>query len=414
MRLISTFFGMQSSETPRRKLAVISGTKFTTFKAFVLVTYLFSVYTVANANDLQAMNSEPLSADQNELAWKTFNISTVVTYVIPAYKKLESANKGLHLATQSFCKSLSTSRNDQTKANLKTLKAAFHHSMDAWQFIQNINFGPIEIGMRNHSIQFWPDKKNHIGKQLNKLVSGKNIGALTVDGFEKNSISVKGLPAIERLLFQKDAIGQFKNKPFSCEVLQGISRYLSDTASSLHKEWLVTMLPQFKDAKQLDGYFEDDIDAATSLLKTLVEPIEIMRDLKLDRPLGSQLDKVKFKRLESWRSQRSLVNLRLNIQSLEMFFLGTPIEAFSEGSQKNKGLRVLLTETESVDIEHNFKRVKDEMHKIKAPLEETILTASGYQTAKSLSASLTKLHKSLENAITHSGIRLGFNSRDGD
>jgi predicted lipoprotein len=176
----------------------------------------------------------------------------------------------------------------------------------------------------------------------------------------------------------------------------------------------VIMLPQFKDATQLDGYFEDDIDAATSLLKTLVEPIEIIRDLKLDRPLGSQFDKAKFKRLESWRSRRSLVNLKLNLQSLELFFMGTTIDSTAEKTERDKGLRALLTDNESIIIENNFKLVKDELHRFKMPLEEAILIKKGYQTAKSLSISLTKLHKSLEEAITHSGIRLGFNSRDGD
>jgi len=385
---------------------------------YILLIYLLSIGSVAYANEVAAKltnnQTKRLTADQNESAWRKFNITTVKDYVIPAYKKLAMTNNDLYLVTQSFCHTLISSNKDQKKAELQIAKDAFHNSMDAWQYIQNINFGPIEIGLRHHSIQFWPDKKNHIGKQLNKLITGGDVNALTVDGFERNSISVKGLPAIERLLFQKGALEQFKNKPFSCEVLQGISRYLSDTSASLHDEWLTTMLPQFKDAKQLDGYFEDDIDAATALLKTLVEPIEIIRDLKLDRPLGSQLDKSKYKRLESWRSQRSLLNLQLNIQSLELFFMGTEVGASSKTTGNDKGLRLLLTESEIVDIQNNFKIVKDELHEIQAPLEEAILTVSGYQTAKSLSISLTQLHKSLEGAITHSGIRLGFNSRDGD
>lgn len=419
MHLIPTFFFMHSSHTSFKRIStVILCTKqIIPFKLFFLVTHFLYIFTAANANELPSVQfdqSKPLIADQNKLAWKKFNISTVESYVIPAYKNLMTANNNLHLATQSFCNSLPSTNSEQALVNLKSIKKVFHYSMDAWQYIQNINFGPIEISIRNHSIQFWPDKKNHIGKQLNKLISGKDLSALMVDGFEKNSISVKGLPAIERLLFQKNALEQFKNKPFSCEVLQGISRYLSATASSLHNEWLVIMLPQFKDATQLDGYFEDDIDAATSLLKTLVEPIEIIRDLKLDRPLGSQFDKAKFKRLESWRSRRSLVNLKLNLQSLELFFMGTTIDSTAEKTERDKGLRALLTDNESIIIENNFKLVKDELHRFKVPLEEAILIKKGYQTAKSLSISLTKLHKSLEEAITHSGIRLGFNSRDGD
>jgi predicted lipoprotein len=69
---------------------------------------------------------------------------------------------------------------------------------------------------------------------------------------------------------------------------------------------------------------------------------------------------------------------------------------------------------ENNDIQEKFGLVKNIISKIIAPLEESILTESGYQQTKKLSTALTDLHNSLEQAITHSGIRLGFNSRDGD
>mgnify|MGYP000061139447 CR=1 FL=1 len=404
---LSSVLGLQASQL---QLSSSSDAKPTRFSALFLAACIFTIYAVSYAkNSIAAINSDQsvrLMADQNEAAWRIFNIETVENYIIPSYKNLADANSNLYLATQAFCKVLNSSSIAQLQENLTITKNAFHRSMDAWQLIQNVYFGPIEIGIRHHSIQFWPDKKNHIGKQLNKLIASKSGSSLTVDGFEKNSVSVKGLPAIERLLFNDAPLDKFKENPFSCQVLQGISRYLSDTASSLHVEWVTTMLPQFKDAKQLDGYFEDDIDAATALLKTLVEPIEVIRDLKLDRPLGSKFDKVKFKRLESWRSQRSLTNLQLNLQSLENFFIGADLE--------RKGLRSLLTVNETAEIQNNFKIVESEITKIKVPLEEAILTDLGYRTAKNISVALTKLHKSLEDAIARSGIRLGFNSRDGD
>jgi len=377
--------------------------------AYCFAVCILAICSVSYAEDTNPLNKrivERLTADQNEPAWRAFNISTVENYVIPNYKGLATANSDLYLSTQTFCKRLSSPNTNELQVSFSMTKKAFHRSMDAWQVVQNTYFGPIEYGMRHHSIHFWPDKKNHIGRQLNKLIASQDETALTVDGFEKNSVSVKGLPAIERLLFNSAPLDMFKQTPFACEVLQGISRYLSDTANALHDEWVTSMLPQFKDAKQLDGYFEDDIDASTALLKTLVEPIEVIRDLKLDRPLGTQFDKVKFKRLESWRSKRSLTNLQLNIQSLESLFLGT--------SSHHAGLRSLLTPSEVTSILNDFNFVKQALSKIEPPLEEAILTESGYQIAKSISASLTNLHSSLESAITQTGIRLGFNSRDGD
>jgi predicted lipoprotein len=410
MVLICKFFHLMNVLQHRSMSGLASKTKQANFATALLASCTFLVCSVSDANESSSSPNRSqtgrLTTYQNEAAWRDFNIEIVENYVIPNYKILANKNNNLHITTQAFCEVLTTSNPVQLQESLAATKQAFHQSMDAWQLIQNINFGPVEIDMRYHSIQFWPDKRNHIGKQLNKLISTKNETVLTVDNFDKNSVSVKGFPAIERLLFNESALNKFKKNPYSCQVLQGISRYLVATANSLHDEWVATMLPQFKDVKQLGGYFEDEIDAATALLKSLVEPIEVIRDLKLDRPLGSQFDNVKFKRLESWRSKRSLTNLQLNIQSLENMFLGN--------TSKASGLRAFLTENESTQILENFQDVKNEMSKIAEPLEVAILTDSGYQTAKKISIALTNLHTSLEDAIKQSGIRLGFNSRDGD
>ena len=66
---------------------------------------------------------------------------------------------------------------------LDNTRKTFKEAMLAWQGIQNIRFGPAETGMRHHNLQFWPDKKNHIGKRLNKLLASKNNSKLEDDGF---------------------------------------------------------------------------------------------------------------------------------------------------------------------------------------------------------------------------------------
>jgi predicted lipoprotein len=80
----------------------------------------------------------------------------------------------------------------------------FHQTMDAWQFIQNIQFGPIQILMRNYTLQFWPDKKNYVSKHFAILLETKDPTALTGTEFHKTSVSIEGLPAIERFLFEED------------------------------------------------------------------------------------------------------------------------------------------------------------------------------------------------------------------
>jgi predicted lipoprotein len=78
------------------------------------------------------------------------------------------------------------------------------------------------------------------------------------------------------------------------------------------------------------------------------------------------------------------------------------------------GITIILIDEEKKKNLSSFKLVNNILNKIQGPLEEAILTPPGYEIAKELSTSLTELHNNLEAAITHAGIYLGFNSRDGD
>lgn len=334
--------------------------------------------------------------------WRDFNLVTVKQLIIPAYQDLSHKASQLHAETIQLCR-----EPDNTDLNLVKARLAFHETMDAWQFIQNVQFGPIQTLMRNYSMQFWPDKKNHVEKQLRQLINSENNNALSETEFHKASVSIKGLPAIEHLLFnEKESPNLFK-KPFHCQVLQRIAAYTAKTSQDLVKEWQ-EMQTQFEDATQLDGYFEDDIDASTSLLKTLVEPIEVIRDLKILRPLGSEIGQQKIKRLESWLSERSLRNIQFNIKSLSKIYHGDNKDI------KFKGLMPLLDKQAAQRISTLFAQIKTDLNDIPAPIERSLDTPKTYQALQTLSNSLKLLHAQLESAIAEQGIHLGFNSRDGD
>jgi len=330
-------------------------------------------------------------ASEMDTNWTAFNLKLVNSHIIPSYKALNSAADTLEQSTKELCASPS-------EAALLAAKSAFNQTMDAWQSIQHVNFGPVEYATRGTSFQFWPDKKNHIGKQLNQLIQSNDAERLG-DKFTKTSVSIKGLPALERLLYSDQAKSELDQNNYRCQVLMRVSRNVSEIGIALSSEWQNYMLAQFEDAAQVDGFFEDEIDAATALLKTIVEPLEIIRDLKLKRILGSEFGKQKFKRLESWRSQRSLRNIRLNIEVIEDTL---PM------------LESVLAPEGITTITRQLGKINALLDQIPLPLEESIQTESAYQQLSQLVIQLTALHKSLERAVSKQGIHLGFNSRDGD
>ncbi|WP_304439570.1 imelysin family protein, partial [Oleiphilus sp. HI0123] len=116
-------------------------------------------------------------AAPSEADWKNFNHATVNSFVIPFYQSLSAASQALQQSTQGLCQSPSQEALDNSIGD-------FHKTMDAWQSIQNITFGPIEFSMRSHSLQFWPDKKNHIGKHLGVLLASDDKTLLNEDKFQ--------------------------------------------------------------------------------------------------------------------------------------------------------------------------------------------------------------------------------------
>lgn len=360
--------------------------------SFVLLSFLSTpVFSVEE--------SSQITPESRLQAWKSFNTNTVENYILPAYENLDKQAQSLDKAIVELCiKTRDTTNTLDTASSLNAARNAFHQTMDAWQFLQNIQFGPIQTLMRNYTMQFWPDKKNHVSKHLAILLETDDPAALTDSEFHKASVSIKGLPAIERFLFEEDETKRLLTKPFHCQVLQRITSYTANSSKSLVVEWK-DMQSQFSNASQPDGYFEDDIDATTALLKSLVEPIEVIRDLKILRPLGSEFGQQKMRRLESWRSQRSLRNIAMNIESLEHLYAG---------------LNTILSKEDKKKITDQFKQVSQEINNISSPIESAIETKNGFHAFMKLSDSLKNLHTMLDTAVSNQGIHLGFNSRDGD
>lgn len=332
--------------------------------------------------------------------WRVFNQQMLEHHVLPRYKSLSISSEELKEATIGLCKTTDD-------AHLQKARSAFHHTMDAWESIQHIRSGPIETMMRNYSMQFWPDKKNHVGKHLETLITEKNITQLTSDDFYSITVAVRGLPAIERLLFDDGSLEALDSNRFRCKVLERISAYVNEMSSAVTDEWQQEMIQEFATAgAEEDSLYESQEEAAVVILKPIIETLEIIKDLKIKRTLGSQFSMVKSKRLESWRSQRSLVNIKLNIAAVKAIYTG------ENGSSAS--LRQLLSDDEKSQLDTLFSTVEKSLNNIEQPMEIAVNSEQGYQTFLALTDDIERLLKAVESTIGNNGIFLGFNSRDGD
>ncbi len=330
--------------------------------------------------------------------WLKLNQAIVNEHVMPGYRVLAQESKALEKATAQLC----TNPNQQL---LEQSRIQFRATLAAWQGIQHVTFGPIELLMRSYSIQFWPDKKNLTSKQLNKLLQAEDTATLTQEYFQTASIAVKGLPAMERVLFGDDALAQIKASAYRCEFIHAVSQYLQTQSQNTFNEWH-EFQQEFSYLESEEGLYENAQEATIDLMKAQVEPLEVIRDLKLIRPLGKK--RAKAKRLESWRSEHSLQNLQINLNSLHHMYSG--LEAYN--------LKQLLEEQGATDlaqgIETQFQALEAILSKLPAPLSKHVTEPEVRNQLLLLVEGLTLLSRSLEQSMNLLELQLGFNSRDGD
>ena len=106
--------------------------------------------------------------------------------ILPTYSRWVEADRQLAVSALAYC---------QGKESLDTARADFLHAQKAWAELQPLLIGPLAEGNRSWQVQFWPDKKNLVGRQVEQLVSTQpQIDAATL---AKSSVVVQGLSAYD-------------------------------------------------------------------------------------------------------------------------------------------------------------------------------------------------------------------------
>lgn len=339
-----------------------------------------------------------LHAAPSAQQWQSLNHSLVEEHILPRYRMLQNSSARLAASTQALCL-------QPELRQLEQVQSDFHQTMDAWQAVQHIQFGPIETLMRNFSMQFWPDRKNLIGKQLSQLLQAQDPHTLSVGYLYKASIGVKGLPALERLLFS-GTLADVENNSYRCQLSQTIAAYIAENSLATLTEWSDDYSHSIARAGSNESDYESHQEAAVDMMKSLVEPIEAIRDQKILRPLNDG-GQVRPRRTESWRSQRSLRNIQLNIASLKDLYSGTT-------NSLDSLLREQGRAPQADNISTLFNSIEAQLTTVQAPLVDRLSQAETVKQLLQISNALQQLDRELSAEMITLDIQLGFNSRDGD
>lgn len=350
---------------------------------------------------LAGLMVSPLSAQESGQPaenWTEVNLAVTDDQVIPRYAAFATASATLEQVAANFCET-------PGPGSLDAFRTGFHDSMDAWQLIQHVQFGPVTYFNWNYRLQYWPDENGTGARQLDALIAGRNTELLLPDNFARESVGVQGFPALERLLFADDSLAALQGDPFRCQVAQAIARNISDIATGIYQRWTDEFRTTIANADER-GFFESAEDATIDFMKAQVEPVRRIQQQKLEDVIGESAGQARVRRAESWRSARSLRNIRLNVVALENLFNGSQDQLL----QLNNVLfaeDVATVNAVFADLENMLAVLPDEF-------DAALAADDGHARLLELAAGLDALYEALEAALKNTDLYLGFNSLDGD
>lgn len=301
------------------------------------------------------------------------------------YAELSVASERLETSAVRFCQS-------PDEALRQRLENDWLSAYQAWQAVRFIQFGPIEQNSRGWQLQFWPDRKNLVGRKVNGWL--KATSALDAQAIAGDSVAVQGFPALEYLLYDDAMDGQALSDPAACDLMQAITTHIADTTNALHRDW-----------QAFGEHYLGTSDYTETTLASAIQALELLEDKRLGEPMGLKGAPANGYLAEAWRSGNSVRLVESSLEGLRTGFL--------------PGLTALLREAEALPLAEAF---RDQLDKTLAQAREqpsglvlALDDEAAFRGLQSLYLDISQLRHLLGNEIAGElGLVRGFNSSDGD
>jgi hypothetical protein len=318
--------------------------------------------------------------------------------LLPSYSQWAEADRRLAASAIAYC------ADNQTT---EEAREAFVHAQTAWAGLQPLLIGPMGEGNLAWQVQFWPDKKNLVARQVSALLNSKPD--LTQADLDGASVVVQGLSAYEYILFDKSiSLDDAATKQRYCPLLTAIGEHQQQLAASVLQQW------QDKDgvADQLRHFpnerYAEPSEAIAELLRVQVAALDGLKK-KLGAPLGRQTKgHPQPYQAEGWRSDTTLANVTSAIKGAESLWLGA----------NEDGLRKLLS-AEQADlakrIDAAYAELLQQLAAMNQPFAEMLGNEAGRGELDALYKRIDGLHRLHQLELARAlGVQIGFNAHDGD
>ncbi|QLF92324.1 imelysin [Pseudomonas sp. ABC1] len=319
--------------------------------------------------------------------------------LLPGYSQWAKNDRALAESATAFC--------DGSQA-LSEARQHFLTAQADWSYLQAMQIGPMAEGNRAWQVQFWPDKKNLVARQVGALL--KKNPDLTQADLERASVVVQGLSAYEYVLFDPAInLENPEEKRHYCALLVAVGQHQQKLAESILTQWqdkagMHEQLVQFPNER-----YAEASEAIADILRTQVTALDGLKK-KLGAPMGRQSKGIPQPyQAESWRSDRTLANIRATLEGSLALWQGEP-----EGS----GLKQLLGDDQKAlaeRIDNAYATTRSRLDALEQPFVQLLADENGRAALNSLYDAINGLHRLHQSDLSAAlGIQIGFNAHDGD
>ncbi|GAA0317176.1 imelysin family protein [Psychrobacter aestuarii] len=301
--------------------------------------------------------------------------------VIPAYADAAKQSEALNTLAQKHCQSAPVSGEA-----LEALRAQWLVLAQAWANAEMIHFGPATESMNNLYINYYPDERGLVHSGVADLISANP--SLTADALANESAIVQGVPGLEEVLYSNDSLDAGQ-----CAYVMSASQALQTRLQSITDNWQ-------QNASKLLAIDEtkDNDMGLNQWMNSLLSLVETMKSSAIEQPLGLNGKSKGHVPAATAGESRAIINAK--VAALNTALTDPVLTAMlsSNNSQIGNDLSTALAETSS----------------LLAQMPEDITQADKAQQTE-LHEHLTRVTQLIKRQLIPAlGIRVGFNSTDGD
>ena len=336
-----------------------------------------------SADKSAEQNAEKIVAvDISAETEKTYLTHVANEIVIPAYADAAKQSDLLHDLAQKHCQKTPVSGDE-----LQALRDQWLVLAQAWASAEMVNFGPATASMSNLYINYYPDERGLVHSGVADLIAANP--KLTAEQLANESAIVQGVPGLEEALYANDSLDAGQ-----CAYVISASSALSTRLKDIEKNWQQNST----DLLAIDKTAESD-QGLNQWFNSLLSLVETMKSVAIDQPLGLTGKAKGHLPAATAGQSRAIINAKL--ATLNTAMTDPVLTAILGSNDENKVADTLSTALADTTA-------------LLAQMPEDLATADK-KTQQELYDQLTTITRLIKRQLIPTlGIRVGFNSTDGD